>query len=63
MALRQLQDTNPAKFSQQAQAGEKKWAPTGFAGRGFKFDDDELDGAAAARAQPCSAGTEHSLGY
>ena len=31
------------KFVDKTKTGEKKWAPSGFAGRGFKFDDDELD--------------------
>ena len=31
------------KFVDKTKTGEKKWAPSGFAGRGFKFDEDELD--------------------
>ncbi|KAH8067932.1 helicase [Aureococcus anophagefferens] len=40
------------KFATAAAAGEKQWASSGYAGRGYKFDDDELDGEkAAARDQ------------
>ncbi|KAH8085592.1 helicase [Aureococcus anophagefferens] len=40
------------KFATAAAAAEKQWASSGYAGRGYKFDDDELDGEkAAARDQ------------
>lgn len=32
------------KFIGKTKTGEKKWASSGFEGRGYKFDEDELDG-------------------